>query len=153
MTTLYQGQLLSWQYHSVVCRYNNKCVYIHNQESSVSLPVGQRTFIQQIHVKTYKHISNRDMSNQSGTDWSLSTQSRSDCYVIAMFYNSAINVAAAHDIHAQLIHFIQYIHTLWPCSCPCPTNKHVPHSQLIDRISHLTWADSQYKSSCYLVWI
>ena len=28
---------------------------------------------------------------------------------------------------------------LWPCSCPCPTNKHVPHDQLINRISHLTW--------------
>ena len=55
-----------------------------------------------------------------------------------MFYNSAINLAA-HDIHDQLIHFIQYNHTLWPCSCPCPTNKNVPHSQLIDRISHLTW--------------
>ena len=55
-----------------------------------------------------------------------------------MFYNSAINLAA-HDIYDQLIHFIQYNHTLWPCSCPCPTNKHVPHDQLIDRISHLTW--------------
>ena len=64
---------------------------MHNQECTVSLPVGQRAFIQQIHIKTYKHISNRDMFNQSGTDWTLSTQSRSDCYVIAMFYNSAIN--------------------------------------------------------------
>ena len=111
---------------------------MHNQECTVSLPVGQRAFIQQIYIKTYKHISNRDMFNQSGTDWTLSTQSRSDCYVIAMFCNSAINLAA-HDIYDQLIQSIQYNHALWPCSCPCPTNKHIPHSQLIKRISHLTW--------------
>ena len=46
---------------------------------------------------------------------------------------------AAHDIYDQLIQSIQYSHTLWPCSCPCPTNKHVPHSQLINRISDLAW--------------
>ena len=57
---------------------------------------------------------------------------------IAMFYNSAITLAA-HDIYDQLIHFMQYNHTLWPCSCPCPTNNHVPHNPLIDRISHQTW--------------
>ena len=78
------------------------------------------------------------MFNQSGTDWTLSTQSRSDCYVIAMFCNSAINLAA-HDRYDQLIQSIQHNHALWSCSCPCPTNKHVPHSQLINRISHLTW--------------
>ena len=100
---------------------------MHNQECTVSLPVEQRALIQQIYIKTYKHISNRDMFNQSGTDWTLFTQSRSDCYVIAMFCNSAINLAA-HDIYDQLIQSIQYNHALWPWSCPCPTNKHVPHS-------------------------
>ena len=135
MTTLYQGQILSRQYHSVVCIMTT---YIHNQESSVSLPVLQRTCIQQIHVRTYKHISNRDMFNQSSTDWTLPTQSRSVCHVIAMFYNRAINLAA-HTIYDHLIQSIWYNHTVWPCSCPCPTNKYVPHSQLINRISHLAW--------------
>ena len=96
---------------------------------------GAKNLYQQIHVKAYRHISNRDMSNQSGPDWTLSTQSRSVCHVIAMFYNSAMT----YDIYDQLIQSIWYNHTVWPCSCPCPTNKYVPHSQLIDRISHLAW--------------
>ena len=93
-----------------------------------SLPVGQRTF-------TSRYMTKH--TNISLAETCLTNQAQ-----IGLCPHKvdlpAINLAA-HDIHDQLVHSMQYSHTLWPCSCPRPTNKYVPHSQLNDRISHLTW--------------
>ena len=128
MASLYQGQLLSWQYHSVVCRYNNICVYMHIRCALSLCQWGKEPLFN-------RYISRH--TNISLTETCLTNQAQ-----IGLCPHKvdlpAINLAA-HDIYDQLIQSIQYNHTLWPCSCPCPTNKHVPHSQLINRISHLTW--------------
>ena len=101
MPTLYQGQLQSWQYHSVVCRYNNICVYMHNQERTFSLPVGQRTF-------TNRYMTKH--TNISLTETCLTNQAQ-----IGLCPHKvdlpAINLAA-HDIYDQLVQSIQYNHTL-----------------------------------------
>ena len=128
MTTLYQGQLQSWQYYSVVCRYNSKCVYVHNQECTSAFTSKEKT-----------HYFNKYISRH--TNISLTETCLANWAQIGLCPHKVDLTAnlAAHDIYDQLIQSIQYSHTLWPCSCPCPTNKHVPHSQLINRISHLAW--------------